>query len=208
MKIRGVIHICQKGDWKRSLQLLINGLYSSDLLDSTEKIDLCVVSDTEMDTSVFLPKSTYHFMGPCNLYERPSLLHLKNLAEQDTEDVCYWYLHTKGLRWFGSEREQNILDWIELMLYWNCTLWKNAITTLNSGYDTYGCMYNDEPKKHYSGNFWWTKSSYLKKLPSTIGPDYNDPEFWITTASPKSFCAYKKLINFYHERLPPHYYRA
>ena len=55
MKIRGVIHICQKGDWKRSFEILVKSLYFSGLLEATEKIDLCVVSDTEMDTSVFLP---------------------------------------------------------------------------------------------------------------------------------------------------------
>ena len=199
MKIRGVIHICQKGEWKRSFEILVKSLYLSGLLETTEKIDLCVVSDTEMDTSVFLPKSTYQFMGPCELYERPSLLHLRSLAEQDTEDVYYWYLHTKGLRWFGTKIQQNVLDWIQIMLYWNVILWKKAVYSLQYGYDTYGINYD---KNHYSGNFWWSKSSHLKKLPSTIGQEYTDPEFWITQTSPKIFYPYLSNFNHYHFAFP------
>jgi len=200
MKIRGVIHICQTGDWRRSLQILTDSLYSSGLFEVTEQIDLCVVSDAEMDTSISIPKSTYHFMGPSNLYERPSLLYLQNLAKQDTEDVYYWYLHTKGLRWFGTKNESNILDWIRIMLYWNVLLWKKAVSTLEHGYDTYGANAVIDSLKypnHYSGNFWWSKSSYLKKLPSTIGPNYNDPEYWLLQLSPNVFCPYESKVNQY-----------
>jgi hypothetical protein len=202
MKIRGVIHICQKDGWKRSFEILVKSLYLSGILEITEKIDLCVVSDTEMDTSVFLPKSTYHFMGPSELYERSSLLHLRNLAEGDTEDVYYWYLHTKGIRWFGHKNEENILEWIQFMLYWNIILWKKAVYSLEYGYDTYGVNSSIEPSKHYSGNFWWSKSSYLKKLPSTIGSNYNDPEFWLMQMSPKVFCPYISPVNQYNYSYP------
>jgi hypothetical protein len=207
MKIRGVIHICQKEGWKRSFEILVKSLYSSGILEATEKIDLCVVSDTEMDTSVFLPKSTYHFMGPSELYERPSLLHIRTLSQQDTEDVYYWYMHTKGIRWFGTKKEQNVLEWIQIMLYWNINLWKKAVSSLQNGYDTYGANLVDviESKpvvKHYSGNFWWSKSSYLKKLPSTIGIYYTDPEFWIMKMSPNAFCPYKSDVNQYEISYP------
>jgi cephalosporin hydroxylase len=203
MKIRGVIHICQKGDWKRSFEILVKSLYLSGLLEATEKIDLCVVSDTEIDTSVFLPKSIYHFMGSSELYERPSLLCLRSLAEQDTEDVYYWYLHTKGLRWFGTERERNVLDWIQIMLYWNINLWEKAVSSLQYGYDTYGINLVDkidgtEVVKHYSGNFWWSKSSYLKTLPYIIGEKYNDPEFWIMKMIPNTFSPYHSKVNHYN----------
>ena len=33
---------------------------------------------------------------------------------------------------------------------------------------------------HYSGNFWWSKSSYIKRLSSCGNLTYNDPEFWLT----------------------------
>jgi len=207
MKIRGIIHICQKGDWKRSFEILVKSLYLSGLLEATEKIDLCVVSDTEMDTSVFLPKSSYHFMGLSELYERPSLLYLRSLAEQDTEDVYYWYLHTKGLRWFGSQREKNVLEWIQIMLYWNINLWEKAVSSLQHGYDTYGTNLVDkiddkEVVKHYSGNFWWSKSSYLKTLPSAIESHYNDPEFWIMKMTPNTFCPYVSNYNHYNYSYP------
>ena len=61
---------------------------------------------------------------------------------------------------------------------------------------------------HYSGNFWWSKSSYIKKLTSKIGDKYLDPELWIGSNDrlPKKFLSlwqsnidhystnYKKII--------------
>ena len=212
MKIRGIIHICQTGDWKRSLKMILAELKSSGLYEATENIDFCIVSDTEVDTSFQLPKSRCIFMGSTQLYERPALLHLRSLAAADEEEVCYWYVHTKGLRWFGTNKEANVIDWIKLLLYWNVDQWKRAINVLGKGYDTYGCnQYEDAYNpSHYSGNFWWSKSSYLKTLSDTIGPKYNDPEFWIIRPTTKLYCVFKSGLEgmgHYDARYPEHHYR-
>jgi hypothetical protein len=193
MKIRGVIHVCQIGDWKRSLTMILNELKSSGLYDITENIDFCIVSNEKVDTSFQISKTTCRFMGPTHLYERPALLHLRSLAETDSEEVYYWYVHTKGLRWFGTDKEDNVVDWIKLLLYWNITQWEKAVQSLDNGYDTYGCnQYQDSVHpSHYSGNFWWSRSSYLKTLPSIIGPNYNDPEFWIVNPTTKLYCVFR-----------------
>ena len=63
-------------------------------------------------------------------------------------------------------------------------------------YDTYGCNYcnkinifGDTPP-HYSGNFFWVNSNYLKKLDLIIGENYNDPEFWLFKENPNYYNAY------------------
>jgi hypothetical protein len=116
-------------------------------------------------------------MGKSENYERPSLLHMKNSAYEDGE-CNYWYVHTKGLRWFETPKEKNIVDWINLLLYWNIIKWELAVLHLNDN-DLYGCNYTSIPKLHYSGNFWWATSEYIRTLSSFIDVNYNDPEFWI-----------------------------
>jgi hypothetical protein len=206
MKIRGVIHICQSGDWKRSLGMIIEALQSKGLDTITEDITACVVSDTEMDTSVVIPKASYRYMGRADLYERPTLLYLRSLAIEDTEEVYYWYAHTKGLRWFGTPVEPNVVDWIRMMLYWNLQRWEIAVQKLDEGYSSCGCnLYEHVP--FYSGNFWWATSSCLRQLPDTIGPEYTDPEFWVLLSQPKPYCLHRSDVNHYHTRYPEEVYR-
>jgi hypothetical protein len=48
-------------------------------------------------------------------------------------------------------------------------------------YDTSGAFMISQPA-HYSGNFWWTKTSHLKKLPfldNNNVPSLNRGEFWL-----------------------------
>lgn len=204
-RIRGVIHVCQTGNWKRSFDILLRDLLASGLYDASESIDVCIVSQSLPSKLSGFPKMNCFRVGLPGVYERLSLLHLRQRAIEDKEEVFYWYLHTKGLRWFGTEREQNVLDWIDLMLYWNVTRWRTAVTRLSEGNDAYGCNQTQEPANHYSGNFWWARSSHLRRLPATIGEGYNDPEFWIL--SPKdarAFCVYNSGLEGMGHYLRPY----
>jgi hypothetical protein len=192
--------------------MLLNELKSSGLYDATDHIDFCIVSDSTIDTSFQLPKTSCLFMGNIHQYERPTLLHLRKLADADEEEVMYWYIHTKGLRWFGTDRESNVIDWINLLLYWNIVQWRRAIVALET-HDTYGCnQYSDSKNpSHYSGNFWWSKSTHLKTLPVSIGPAYNDPEYWVITPATKMYCVFKSGLEgmgHYYNRYPSSIYRS
>ena len=45
MGIIGYIHICQKGEWKRSFNMLINSIRQSNLYDNTSVIRIGVIND-------------------------------------------------------------------------------------------------------------------------------------------------------------------
>ena len=45
-------------------------------------------------------------------------------------------------------------------------------------YDAVGCSLSLYPKKHFSGNFWWSKSSYLRNL-ENINDKFLSPEMYI-----------------------------
>lgn len=178
--IIGYIHVCQKGEWKKSFSMLIDNIKKYGLYDNTTEIRLGVVNDNSSvihDDILNDPKFKIVIIGKSEEYERPTLLHMRKMSEIDDEKTLYFYLHTKGISHFGTEKELPVIDWINLMLYWNIENWKLAIEKLQT-YDTYGC---NDTKRHYSGNFWWAKREHILKLPKTIGPRYIAPEDWVQT---------------------------
>eukprot|EP01040_Poterioochromonas_malhamensis_P007581 gene7581-8184_t len=73
------------------------------------------------------------------------------------------YLHTKGVSY--REIYAQIDDWRHFMLYFLVERYKVCLSLLESGeYDSLGVNYKTNPRD-YRGNFWWTTSSYMVKLP-------------------------------------------
>lgn len=209
-------HICQKGDWKRSFKMSFDKIVNSGLYDAVKEIRCGVVNDSGClipDEILKDPKIKIIYEGLSYEYERPTLLHMRNSAERDADemryDTNYLYLHTKGIKHFGTDWEQNVVDWIKLMIYWNIEKWQDALKQLEQ-HDTYGCNFkNTMCPPHYSGNFFWTKASHLKKMDNYIGVNYNDPEFWICSKPSIVFNAFSSddEINHYYHPFPEHLYK-
>ena len=190
-KIIIYIHVCQKGDWKRSFKMIMDKIKETGLYEEVFEIRCCVLNDICLDSDPILidKKIKIIYLGTTDNYERPTLLHMKN----SQDDAKYLYCHTKGIRWFGTENESNVIDWIKLLLYWNLIKWKNAVKILNDC-DLYGCNYITAPVPHYSGNFFWVTRKHLNKLNDFIGNEYCDPEFWVFTQPCMSFNAYTSCV--------------
>lgn len=173
------IHICQKEGWKRSFDLIFGDVKKYGLYEATTEIRLSVLFDDEFCDDVRFkdPKMKIVHFGTPESYERPCLLHMRNESRSDPDGTMYYYLHTKGLKHFGTIREGPVLDWIKLMLYWNIERWDLAVSTLKQDYYwCYGCNNN---RIHYCGNFFWTKKSHLQELPTYIPDYYTAPEDFI-----------------------------
>lgn len=192
--IIGYIHICQKGEWVRSIDMLLNAIKRSGLYDATSRIRLSILNDSGIVDDIRFQddKMEVVYRGISTEYERPTLLHMREMSYEDPPQTNYWYCHTKGLRWFGTPNEKCITDWINLLIYWNLEKWENAIDKLAT-FDTYGCNYYEQDTKfpsHYSGNFYWATRKYIQTLPSVIGHKYNDPEYWVCSNNPTFFNVY------------------
>jgi hypothetical protein len=93
-----------------------------------------------------------------------------NLIEKDKPkfgDSDYiLYIHTKGASKINNELYSNIKSWRELMNYFNIEKCKNVFNIFDkTEYNTYGVLLGNAGKwKIYSGNFWWSKASYLKSI--------------------------------------------
>jgi hypothetical protein len=185
-KIIGYFHICQKDRWKFSFDMIFNYVKNYGLYDITSEVRIGIVNDDGNildDYRLHNSKFKIIFIGNSALYERPTLLHMRNSCAIDGENTSYWYLHTKGLRHFSTERENYVIDWIKLMLYWNIKKWNIALEKLEH-HNTYGC--NMLGEVFYSGNFWWANSRHVALLPTEIEDYYTAPEDWILRV--KDYC--------------------
>jgi hypothetical protein len=180
--IIGYIHICQKGRWYKSFDMIMNAIKESGLYERTLEIRVGIVNDYNeiiMDSRFEDPKIKIVTYGPAHLYERVTLNHMIKFSIN--EETQYWYAHTKGIKYFDSDNLHSInciTDWIKIMIHFNFLEWEKATQSLLS-FDTYGCEFQEPPVPHYSGNFWWANSQYIRTLPSEIGVEYCDPEFWL-----------------------------
>lgn len=175
------IHVCQIGQWRVPFNMIMNAIKESGLYNNCREIRVGVVNNSSTiipDDVLNDPKIVIIAHGPCSLYERVTLHKMREHA--DIDNCQYLYLHTKGLKHLDHDdyKKECVLDWIKLMIHWNIRMWETASLTLISQ-DAYGCEYSHIPKRHFSGNFWWANSCYIRTLPRTIGHDYCDPEFWV-----------------------------
>jgi len=96
-----------------------------------------------------------------------------DLIEKDKEkfgDNDYiLYIHTKGASRLKNDNYKNLVAWRHYMNYFNIEKVDNVFKCFaKTSYNTFGCNFikfeNTNAKKHYSGNFWWAKASYLKTI--------------------------------------------
>jgi len=179
----GYINVCQKGNWQKPFDMIMSAVKSNGLYEETSEIRLVILNDNimwEHDQRFEDPKVVIVSHQPTCAFERHALVHMANYSETDSP-TAYWYAHTKGTSHFGGgnkEWEDCITEWIKYMCHHNFVNWRIASEKLQS-HDTYGCEHHNVPKQHYSGNFWWANSHYIKTLPKEIGQGYCDPEFWL-----------------------------
>lgn len=151
--------------------------------------------------------------------EIPTIRTLRNEMETDPSSSHVLYLHVKGV----THQNPSVDDWLEYMLHFNVIQWKTAVGKLTEGYDTCGVnWWGHFQYPHYSGNFWWATSDYLKRLPILTNPPYvdptksqlgldsgyrNDAEFWIGIAKPHAYSMHDSGIDHYWNRYPSFMYR-
>lgn len=184
--IIGYFHICQDRNWERSFDLIMNTIKKSGLYDACKEIRVGIVNTSSTvipDHRLQESKLRLVKTGFSQEYERATLLHMHESSVEDPANTVYFYVHSKGLRHFGTSREAKVIEWIQDLLHWNIVKWKDAILSLQY-HDTYGCNYNNT---HYAGNFWWATRNHMQSLPSHIASYYTAPEDYVTSTLYKDF---------------------
>jgi hypothetical protein len=202
------IHTCTINNWMEILNRQLERLYSSGLYEKLDAIFLNISTQNiegELDIKGFLTKYNkiqHKITNGLERYERPTLEWLYEFSNTCSKNVRILYFHTKGVSRYTSTFYPNVKDWTNLM---ETVLIDNYTTCFGclEKADTCGVNYVQVPTHHFSGNFWWANSNYIKQLNPKIGPAYCDPEFWtLTNDNVKFCCIFNSNTNHYNKPFP------
>jgi hypothetical protein len=211
--IYGFYHICCIGNWKQIVIEQVNSLTQSPLFQLVTEIYVCALISENNDLKILreiLPKKFTLKIVDTNfeLYEYPILRFLHQKAQ--SEEFYAFYFHSKGVS--VDKNKRGVPFWrkeLEYFLFYKCDLMLKAFE-LN--YNTYGANLRAFPRwlnPHFSGNFWFAKSSYIKVLP-LIPLDIIDryyAEEWIgKNKDMNPFVPYNSFVDLYHVPLPRLFY--
>ena len=188
-QIYGLYFICCIGNYLEIVKSQINKLLSSKLYYSSEKIIcfVCNVTDECLNLlsnyEKFLVVSTKE-----NLFEKFAINNFKKYI--DSEDYYLYYMHSKGV----TKKQEYFEDWRNLCDHFTIEKWRISFELLNY-YDCVGTNLKNFPKKHFSGNFWWTKSEHLNKL-KDINNGYLSCEMYICSYLKTNYVSiYQSYVN-------------
>jgi len=160
------IHLCNYGDnWKTIISSQIKQIINSGLYDKCEHIFYgCSCDNCEEEFKIFLKnykKISKLPSQPNYVNENMTVNCLLEFSKQQNENVHILYLHSKGVT--GRSVQHNY--WRDYMMNYNVNEWEICVNLLNNNYNTVGVNYrNFSNIPHYAGNFWWSRSDYIKKL--------------------------------------------
>lgn len=217
-KIYGLYHIYCVNEWEALVKEQISALAQSGLYEKMDALYIsCIVSKDE-DT-----ESIQNIVGrkKCKIiskeydgkkYEFPALDFIFNMSQK--EDFLVFYFHTKGISCSLSGNEKarkNAIAWRKMMEYFNFEKYQVAINVLKS-FDTYGaCIREYQSTTFYDGNFWWSKSSYIKTLPQITEENRKNrywAEHWICLKTVNRFSAFDVRCGLSAVFLPDFLYRS
>ena len=189
-------HICCINNWKDIFNKLMENIKKSRLYDNIKEIR-CNILTKDNDLSFFSdPKiKIIGTSSNYNLYENSTINLLYEHSYQ--EDFNVLYIHTKGVTHKGSV---NVADWVNYLTYFNIYKYDICLEELKTN-DTVGVNLQELPELHYSGNFWWSKSQYIRKLEKCQNKQYCSPEFWLTEKKIGNYVSlWLSNINHYNQR--------
>ena len=203
MKIYVYLHVCCINNWIEVYQQIISDIKTSGLYDKIEKIRCVLLTKTGVPDELFRdPKiELVGVYSDLTLYEYATLDPLYDHAVK--EDFYVLYLHTKGVR--HNNQNPCVVDWVKSLCYFNIYQHEKCIQGLDT-HDTVGVNLQKTPCTHYSGNFWWARSSHLRTLGRCAHTCYNSPEFWATSQPGHFLNLWSFGMDHYKERCPESLY--
>ena len=172
-------------NWEEILDEQLNLLKSSGLYKNMEWMSLGYYSENVHDSNLFVQKiinfdsdkKMTTIRHDKNFYEYPTIQFLQGFANFENQNFYVLYFHLKGV-WSqkGKGNPVAIKSWRKCLEYFTIERWEDCIEKLDEGYEVVGALYNyNEKEPLFSGNFWWTTTNYIKKLPRLEYIRENDP---------------------------------
>jgi hypothetical protein len=200
-------HICCIDNWKEIYTEQMNTIKESGLYDKVEYIFVGILGNFEKEYFNDPKIKILYTDKRTELYEIQTINFIKNFTLDQNlfknQEAYILYIHTKGVRNAGNK--DCVTSWRKMMEYFLIEKYENCIQFLDE-YDTLGCnivnqecfdiekvRVNKSHSLHYSGNFWWSKKSYIQKLPNLeidLSPDSINTRYraenWILSQYPNA----------------------
>jgi hypothetical protein len=151
------LHLATMGEYQRIGSELMDSIKSSGLLLACDELNICIVGDGDF-IYVSSEKIKKHKLGRIDEYEFPTL---QLIEDTITDGDKILYINGLGVTNDSIFKQ----SWRKYLTYFNIVKYNHCTKALDNGYDTCGVDWRTNPLQHYSGNFWWANSSYLKTLP-------------------------------------------
>ncbi len=182
MKILGFYHICLINNWEALVSEQVNSILKSNLYVDTEKIIVGCLGPLSLKRKlqVILPKkfNVEFYDENINLFEIPTIRIMQIMAKQ--EKFYSWYIHTKGVFSKTLKKINTVEKWRKMMEHFVIDKYTKCLEMIKlDNCDACGTeakyygfpkiienqLVYTNPTYHFSGNFWWSKSQYIKHLP-------------------------------------------
>jgi hypothetical protein len=216
--IAGFYHVAAAGRyWDHIFQHQLQTLEGCGLLDVMDSLTVLMLGTGTVPRPTH-PKIQIVDGGADILqYEFPTIQRLANYCEANPTARVF-YFHNKGSMHQQPESSLfvNVHAWRIYMEHFVLVRHRECLAALDQGgFDTCGVDMNPNPVRHYSGNFYWAKCSYINTLQRVETLDWanrHEAEFWIARSSeadtwrPKM--CFNSTLNLYSSTMLPEYYEG
>lgn len=192
MKYTAYYHILLINNWKEIVTEQLTLMKRSGLYNAVDQVKIGALGGSGEELEDYIKDYKKCSIAYCSTdikeYEFATLdlLYKDSVKEKPFYGV---YFHVKGV---SFPKITGGKYWRDYMNEYNLNQWKEAVKKLRKGYDLCGVKLITPQDKHhfplhYSGNFFWFKSTYIKKLkPAKNRQDRFKAEFWSCTGNPKT----------------------
>lgn len=205
-------HAWLVNDWEEIVDEQIEYMKESGLYDAAARIYISYTSTNEVSDIMRKKYGKYKKIilkhSIKNEYEFSTLDLIKKISRE--EDFKGVYFHTKGVFYDEDHTFKKPTKlWRRYLNHYVINLWKYNLNILDS-FDIVGCQYRKGTRSseeywkkfspsddagiihpdHFSGNFWWFNSTYVRKIPDLSSYERtsrHNAEWYIFRANPKFF---------------------
>lgn len=142
-------------------------------------------SDPNTPTVAFAPWANDIAMmenleSPHTITENYTFRRIYEDCQNAEEEFYVMYIHTKGItscmrlmskNCILAQSFKNYYYWRQFLNWGVIKRWRSCVDALDDN-DVAGVNFFSSPSPHFSGNFWWAKSSYIKTLPNPATKDW------------------------------------
>ena len=203
--LRVFYHVAGLGNWRKVVSAQLSVLDSSGLREAAEMYVTLTGEACGIQVGAVAGVREEVDVGR---FEFPTLAWAQAMALARSEESYVLYLHTRG-----ASRPDSVPVWDHgrMMDYFLIERWRDVLPRLDEGYECAGCdpgYFPDLPGRpfHFSGNCWWARSSFLRRLPKVRSLDWRNrfaAEAWIGMGGqPNAFTLHASHVNHYDEPYP------